>query len=298
MNGFQNCEICGQNEWRESYIGPIRNGRFGELKEGATIALCSACGVGRLNEAHCIDSEDYEIGQYRSHLGQQDDAHSHYALHDMLQYYSLRAFWPNTFRNKIIADVGAASGSFLDAVSGLAERLIAVEPCQVYHPVLKEKGYDVYSYASNALTDYAGKINIATSFQVIEHVTDPRVYLEEIRDLLKPDGILMISTPNLNDILMKTVPEIYTQFFYRAAHRWYFDESSLTRCVELAGMKVHAVKYAHRYPLSNYLRWLRDAKPTGRESLPEIDKVADGFWCSYLESNGLADTLFVECGIN
>lgn len=38
--------------------------------------------------------------------------------------------------------------------------------------------------------------DLVTSFQVIEHLVDHNAYFEEIRRVLKPEGLLLISTPN------------------------------------------------------------------------------------------------------
>jgi SAM-dependent methyltransferase len=42
----------------------------------------------------------------------------------------------------------------------------------------------------------ARSFDTATSFQVIEHLADPRGYLEQIARVLAPDGVLLLSTPN------------------------------------------------------------------------------------------------------
>lgn len=42
-----------------------------------------------------------------------------------------------------------------------------------------------------------GKYDLICLFEVIEHLKDPKKVLEIIKDLLKPKGILIISTPNI-----------------------------------------------------------------------------------------------------
>jgi len=42
-----------------------------------------------------------------------------------------------------------------------------------------------------------GTADTIVSFQVIEHLSEPSVYLAEITRVLKPDGVLLLSTPNL-----------------------------------------------------------------------------------------------------
>ncbi len=41
-----------------------------------------------------------------------------------------------------------------------------------------------------------GSVDVVVSFETIEHIEDDRAYLRELRRILKPDGIALISTPN------------------------------------------------------------------------------------------------------
>jgi SAM-dependent methyltransferase len=48
-----------------------------------------------------------------------------------------------------------------------------------------------------ALPFPAQLFDLVVSFQVIEHLEDPRPYLESIARLLRPDGVALVSTPNI-----------------------------------------------------------------------------------------------------
>ena len=81
--------------------------------------------------------------------------------------------------------------------------------------------------------------------------------------LLKNGGELYIETDNINDFLMGIELDEFKQFFYRTAHYWYFDDSSLKKSLEIVGFKNIKVGFRHGYDLSNTLLWLRDRIPTG-----------------------------------
>lgn len=291
---FGSCEICGHEEWSVSYEGPVRDGSFGNLTaEDRIVACCQRCGVERLEEAACKDTGFYEGEEYRRLLNEPLDAAGFMAGHDRLQMQPLAALWPKAVRNKTVADVGCGAGSFLDHISGLAARCVAVEPCEAYHESLRSRGYSVFPFPTDASREIAGEVDLAFSLSVIEHVADPRTFLEEISELLAPDGKLMISTPNRADVLMDLLPEDYRRFFYRTVHRWYFDADSLAACAGAAGLEVVETKCAHRFGLSNVMAWLRDRKPTGSTPLPGMDDPAiDSFWKTFLESKGIGDYLY------
>jgi 2-polyprenyl-3-methyl-5-hydroxy-6-metoxy-1,4-benzoquinol methylase len=291
--GFHDCEICGAAQWTEAYQGAIRDGVFGAYIQRAVVARCGGCGVERLGEDFCAPPAFYETEAYRSKLQQGLGSDAYFSAHDDLQIQTLRAIWPQNLRGANVADVGCGGGALLDHLRGWTKMQVAVEPYDVFRTDLAARNYAVYPYAQDAVADWAGKIDMAFSVQVIEHTQNPRVFLEEIKPLLRSDGRLVISTPNVRDILFGLLPEDFPSFFYRVVHRWYFSADSLATCARLAGFKVESVRHIHRYKMANTLRWLRDRKPTGNAPMADFGQLADAFWTGYLESIGRSDCLYL-----
>ena len=289
---FNPCEICGANDWTIIYEGDVRAGSFGSTISGK-VARCGKCGVARIDESTSISALDYESDEYRIAMGQGLEVENFFLHADPTQIYNLGAFWPIDIRGKVIADIGCGAGSFLSHISGLAKKIVAVEPTQRYHNSLRQSGYEVFSYASEALKVHPEGVDIAVTFQVIEHVLNPSVFLKEIASLLRGGGALIIATPNHSDIMMNLLPEKFPSFFYRAAHRWYFDRPSLRNCVEASGLMVESERYVHTYGMSNAFTWMKELRPTGNARLSGINNLADQLWSTYLEASGQSDTLFV-----
>jgi 2-polyprenyl-3-methyl-5-hydroxy-6-metoxy-1,4-benzoquinol methylase len=292
IDDFPACSICGTQDWRTVHAGPIRDGVHGKTRE-ARVARCPGCGVDRLAESVCLQANAYASAEYRERLQQGHDLQRHYAEHDELARFTLDALWPLSLRGKVVADVGCGGGVLLDHVRGVAAHAVAIEPAEHFAPSLKERGYAWFSSASAATAEYADRIDVAFSTQVIEHVDDPRAFLQDIGKLLSPDGIALISTPNRADILMDLLPDTFPAFFYRTQHRWAFDAPTLARCAELAGLALNEVRHVHRYGMSNALHWLRDGKPRGRTPITPIDGAMDKNWQAWLESTGRADNLYM-----
>ena len=290
---FDGCEICGGSEWTTVYRGAIRDGVFGCVRNECEVARCSGCGADRLAEICCPPEDFYETDAYRCHLKQQIDTASYLKGHDELQIFPLLALWPRNLRKLTVADIGCAGGSFFDHVRGLASRLVGVEPFSEFHEELRSRGCDVYPYAADAARALPESVDVAVSLQVIEHTRDPRAFLADIRPLLKQDGLLMISTPNRADFMMRALPEAYPEFFYRVAHRWYFDAGSLAECARLAGYVVAETRFVHRHSLSNAIMWLRDRRPSGRTEVPGVGVLGDGLWRTFLESTGQSDCIYM-----
>lgn len=292
-NHFKDCEICGGFEWKIVYEGPVRSGVFADIESGF-VGECSQCGVLRLAEESCLNIEVFRTGEYRRKLNQKIDVDSFLEDHEVFQLSVLKALWPHSLRGKTVADIGCAGGAFIDKIRGSTKQVVAIEPDENYHASLIDRGCMVYGSVDQALIDFRGRVDAAFCLHTIHHVDNPKVFLDQIRHLLKPGSSLFISTPNRNDILGKLIPDDFLPFFYRVAHRWYFDEKSLNTCASEAGFDLVSTKFVNTYGMSNLLHWLRDRKPRGFDRLEGIDKLADNMWDAYVESSGLADTVYVE----
>ena len=289
------CEICSTSDWTTVYEGPVRDGSFGNLTPDAhRIYECGRCRVQRLEESACKDDSFYAGKKYRELLGESSDTEGFWTKHDIHQLRNLNMLWPHSLRNRIVADVGCAAGSFLDHISGLAATSLAVEPCLEYHPSLRQRGFIVYDSILKAHADYGDQVDIAFSLATIEHVDNPYHFFSEIRQLIKPGGLFLVSTPNRQDILMDLLGDEYKQFFYRTVHRWYFDMQSLSDLAQRCGFDIVQESCVQRFGISNALSWLKDRKPTGDQTLPAMDDpLLNQFWKNYLESKGSGDYLYL-----
>ena len=141
------------------------------------------------------DAAAYEAADYRQAVGDGAAIAGYFANHDQLQLRELRRLPDLPIRGRVVADIGCGGGSLLDYVHTLAAATIAVEPYAGYHESLRERGHRVFADAAQA-TAVAGQVDLATAFAVIEHIADPVAFLQSVRALLKPDGCLVVSTPN------------------------------------------------------------------------------------------------------
>jgi len=289
------CDICGEKQFEVVYFGDIRDGAYENIHNNASVYQCHKCGIQRLLELDCISPEYYQTGEYREKLNQSLALNNEIEEHELLNRFTFESIWPLSVRNKNVLDVGCGTGSLLDAVKNISKSQVGIEPCQPYLDSIINKGYEAYQSIQLCIDKQGcNRFDIAFSIQVIEHVLNPKIFLEEILTLLKPGADLVVSTPNRNDILMSLLPTEFKPFFYRTPHRWYFDKKSLEFCAHSAGFEVVETKHIHRYGMANTLHWLRGKQPAGMKKIKGIDMLADGLWKTYLESTNQSDNLYVH----
>ena len=111
-----------------------------------------------------------------------------------------------------LLDVGCGEGTFLQLArqsgwwtSGTEISKYAAEYAENY------SGAEIFCGELLAAGYPQGFFDVITMWHVLEHVSDPKRYLAEIHYILKPDGLLVIAVPNLNNLVM--------QFAYRIIKR-------------------------------------------------------------------------------
>ena len=282
------CRICSGSEWLILYEGPIRTGKFGEYsQEKHVVWKCNRCKSGFLFRTPL----DYEKPDYQEMVHGKNSVHLNYNIRDKLQVDKLNILGTGNLRGKTIADVGASAGSFIDLVQGYADTTIAVEPNLLHYKELSRKGHRVYKYCKECLPEWQERVDIAVCCEVLEHVEFPLQLLKEIYSLLKPNGFLLISTPNTDDWLLEFLPGIYDRFFYRYVHTWYFNRESIQSISQRAGFKETEILFKQRFDISNALHWARDNTPTGTGKFNLLQGM-DSTYIQLIESLGRSDYIY------
>jgi SAM-dependent methyltransferase len=97
-------------------------------------------------------------------------------------------------------DIGCANGAFLMAAGEKGWKTQGVELRKKSIDIARENGIDVLTKPVEELDLPSKHYSAITMWQVVEHLPDPIVVLQECCRILKPGGLLAISTPNLKSI--------------------------------------------------------------------------------------------------
>ncbi|GHU77233.1 hypothetical protein FACS189461_5530 [Spirochaetia bacterium] len=196
------CSICGSKDMLVTYNGPIRIGQGSKRTEKSyEVYQCSNCDtIWHENDVYSPE-EYYESTQYRVELEGSSDIHNFYDKHDKECFDKFRYTGTGIFRDKVVADIGCGGGGWLDFLKGVARMTVAVEPSEYYRNCLKEKGHRAFAYMNDAFTEFSDKIDVLTSFDVIEHVAGPQSFVNDVFQLV--GGPKTRFKPPLRSKLMK-----------------------------------------------------------------------------------------------
>ena len=284
------CKICQSENTRIEYDGVIRDGGLGKYtRNKVKMYRCCACGVIWHEPVH--DNETYyESSEYRIQLEGTTEEQDFYRLHDSENYNKFTYTGTTIFRNKNIADIGCGCGSFLDFLAGVVKNVIAIEPSEIYRKVMKDKGFHTFAYAKDAKSSWNEKIDVVTSFDVIEHVDDPNAFVRDVYELLAPRGIGIIGTPTDAPFMREMIGDPFerTQLF-STQHLWVLSEDNLKIMAKKAGFKSFNVRYFQRYGIKNFLGWMKEKKPNSTIVSSSISSTIDMAWKSHLENRKMSD---------
>ena len=194
-----------------------------------------------------------------------------------------------------ILEIGAAEGGFLSKLRALRPQLslMAVEPDRETDRA-REALSLAHNFSSIAEAIDAGvKADVVCLFHVFEHISDPRGFLGEIRQVLAPRGRIIIEVPSLDDphLSLYALP-VYEAFYFQRQHPFVYSGRSLSQVIGATGLVVDEIRPYQRYGLENHLAWLRYGRPGGDPVLADAVGSADRAYKAALEAKGATDTVF------
>lgn len=156
-----------------------------------------------------------------------------------------------------VADLGCGNGSFSNAiaalghsVTGLDSSVSAIEQASNAYPSCRFFHASVYDLPAQM---NAASFDLVVSLETIEHLVDPRALLRSARKLLRPDGLLILTTPYhgyLKNLVLAASGKMDDHFtaLWDGGHVKFFSVRTLTRLLEQEGFGRPHFTFAGRLP--------------------------------------------------
>lgn len=248
MSEPESCWICGGNSWRlfkgstlkgsisseDFKITDARYGHTGRIEE------CDACGFRQVKDVEAVlkfyeGLEDTAYDENREQRGLQ----ARKIIEALLRY-------KNGGR---LLDVGAASGILLEQAKRLGLDGEGVEPSRSLAKSARDAGVKVH-LGIFPHPEIHGPYDVITLIDVIEHVPAPIQLLKDIAAHLKPDGVGVLTTPDVQSLVARFLGPRWWHF--RVAHIGYFSRATMKKALLEAGMEALEISCPSWYFTCDY----------------------------------------------
>lgn len=260
------CILCGgvkrkivykEKRLPKTKIAPpeaVCTGEIGARGKHAKIWRCSECGLifqepsfseKELNEAYAegVDERYFEQFEQRRALFRK----------------CLRRIETYKRPSGELLDVGAGVGLFVSIAKESGWKARGLDPSVWASSEAKKRfGVRVEKGTFENFKAKPASFDVITMWDVLEHYTDPLSALKKAHRLLKKDGILVLTTINIDSWFSKLLRSHWTWLI--RVHLWYFTPKTARRMIEKAGFRVEWMGsqvrwFSLSYLLSRFTGW-------------------------------------------
>lgn len=147
-----------------------------------------------------------------------------------------------------LLDIGSAKGVFLDIARKNGWEPMGVDPSEDYTAYAREVfDLPVQTTTLEAAGFCADSFDVATMWDVIEHLQDPARTVAEAFRVLKPGGLLFVLTPNNDSLIAQAAGWLYRlsgrrfpleRYLYTMVHLYFFTPRTLCELLRRAGFNI------------------------------------------------------------
>jgi SAM-dependent methyltransferase len=276
------CVLCGGPQRARYDLGTHR------------LLYCARCQLGQLSPLPSDDELQALYGSATYFAGGDGIGYADYAADAPQHARSFRARLEWLLRTGPVGDlleVGCGPGLFLQEARRLGvARAVGVDPNPWAVAQARARGVEAHVGSIEAI-EAAQRFDAIVMLDVLEHVIAPLPFLAAVRARLRPDGRLLVMTPNIRSLLAHVSGRRWVSL-KAPEHVRYYSPRSVRSLLRAAGFDVLTVRGAGQYVTISFVlaRLERLVPRTARL----LGRVADTFAISdrvVFLTNGSIDVL-------
>ncbi len=140
-----------------------------------------------------------------------------------------------------LLDIGSGTGAFLDRAFESGWSVTGIEPDEGARNICKEK-YGIQTDSPEKLFKFPDEqYDAITMWHVLEHVHQLHEYIDQVKRVLKRDGVALIALPNYTSADAEHYKEYWAAYDV-PRHLYHFSPSALSRLVNQHGLQLASIK--------------------------------------------------------
>jgi 2-polyprenyl-3-methyl-5-hydroxy-6-metoxy-1,4-benzoquinol methylase/ribosomal protein S27E len=141
-------------------------------------------------------------------------------------------------RRDVLLEIGAGFGTFCSELAreGAFARVIALEPAPDLAATCRERGLETLERMFERHVLPAPSVDVVAAFEVLEHVFSPPEFVSTAAEVLRPDGLLVVSVPSIQGFDTLVLGRDANAVDHE--HLNYFTPDSLALLLERHGFEV------------------------------------------------------------
>lgn len=184
------CNICGGTDYRHVFH-----------KRGFDLVECPSCRLVYVanppTDEELADLYSFQSG-YHTMLSDENSDACRILMGRARRYYRTLS---QVARPGRLLDVGCSAGFFLEVARDNGWECHGVEMSADTSEIARSRyGLDVITGTLEQASFAPGSFDVITLHDIVEHVRDPKQFMARVHELLKEDGLIVISTPTLDGL--------------------------------------------------------------------------------------------------
>ncbi len=252
------CNLCGADDAIERYPSTVQQGESGDWRafrcthsgygRHYAIVQCQKCGLvytdPRPNNHDIVDT--YQSVEDPLYLEEREGRVLTFERH--LRPLERLTGPPD---GRLLLDVGCYTGVFVEIAGQHGWDAWGLEPSQWAVAQAQARGLRVAQGTLDTASLPEAHFDVVTMWDVIEHLTDPRGALDQVYRLLKPGGLLVAHTIDVDSLFARLMGPRWP--WLMEMHLYYFSRRSLRAMLEKCGFQVLSDRPQGRYLRLGYL---------------------------------------------
>ena len=225
---LSSCPVCGEIEYGIYCI-----------KDHFVHKICKKCEMiyvdPRMNQAATVAFYNSEVNEVYNEIKFHSIEHTTADDTENLKNYELLKKHISDVKGKKLLEIGPGKGTFLAKAASDGFEVHAIELNSLLIERLKKTTDKIYVQDILELDLPADYFDVIYFRDVMEHIPDISPFLQKVKQVLKPAGILFIDTHNIDSLINRATREYHTVIF-AFEHPVHWSPKTLSLAGTLAGL--------------------------------------------------------------